>query len=72
MIWRARTIDGTTDLVLLLELQGSLFRDSAPDTYRMVGRLPPDAPPPGPLDLPQVMLGLAGVAAGTDDGNGGD
>ena len=122
MIWRARTIDGTTDLVLLLELQGrperhmvlrtttynvlavleliehdkelasgerqlavaslvlhhgdrewnaptrlrDLFRDSAPDTHRVVARLPPDAPPPGPLDLPQMMLGLAGVAAGAD------
>ena len=122
MIWRARTIDGTTDLVLLLELQGrperhmvlrtttynvlavqeliehdkelasgerqlavaslvlhhgdrewnaptrlrDLFRDSAPDTHRVVGRLPPDAPTPGPLDLPQMMLGLAGVAAGAD------
>ncbi len=122
MIWRARTIDGTTDLVLLLELQGrperhmvlrtttynvlavqeliehdkelasgerqlaveslvlhhgdrewnaptrlrDLFRDSAPDTYRVVGHLPPDAPPPGPLDLPQMMLGLAGVATETD------
>ena len=121
MIWRACTIDGTTDLVLLLELQGrperhmvlrtttynilavqeliehdrelgrgerqlaveslvlhhgdrrwnaptrlrDLFRDSAPDTYRLVERLPPDAPPPGPLDLPQMMLGLADVAAGT-------
>ena len=121
MIWRARTIDGTT-LVLLLELQGrperhmvlrtttynvltvqeliehdkelargerqlaveslilhhgdrewnaptrlrDLFRDSAPDTYQVVGHLPPDAPPPGPLDLPQMMLGLAGVAAETD------
>ncbi len=43
-----------------------LFRDSAPDTHRVVGRLPPDAPPPGPLDLPQMMLGLAGVAAGAD------
>ena len=43
-----------------------LFRDSAPDTYRVVERLPPDAPPPGLLDLPQMMLGLAGVAAGTD------
>ena len=29
-------------------------------------RLPPDAPPPEPLDLPQMMLGLAGVAAGAD------
>ncbi len=43
-----------------------LFRNSAPDTYRVVGHLPPDAPPPGPLDLPQMMLGLAGVAAETD------
>ena len=43
-----------------------LFRHSAPDTYRVVGHLPPDAPPPGPLDLPQMMLGLAGVVAGDD------
>jgi len=43
-----------------------LFRDSAPDTYRVVEPLPPDAPPPGPLDLPQMILGLAGVAAETD------
>ena len=35
-----------------------LFRDSAPDTCRVVERLPPDAPPPGPLDLPQMLLGL--------------
>ena len=122
MIWRARTIDGTTDLVLLLELQGrperhmvlrtttynvlavqeliehdkelasgerqlavaslvlhhgdrewnaptrlrNLFRDSAPDTYRVVGHLSLDAPPPGPLDLPQMMLGLAGLTSETD------
>ncbi len=121
MMWRARTIDGTTDLVLLLELQGrperhmvlrtttynilavqeliehdkelrrgerqlaveslvlhhgdrqwnaptrlcDLFLNSAPDTYRVVERLPPDAPPQGPPDLPQMILGLAGVASAT-------
>ena len=43
-----------------------LFRDSAPDTYRVVERLPPGAPPPEPLDLPQMMLGLAGVASAAD------
>ena len=119
MIWRARTIDGTTDLVLLLELQGrperhmvlrtttynilavqeliehdkelrrgerrlaveslvlhhgdrqwnaptrlrDLFLNSAPDTYRLVERLPPHAPPQGPLDLPQMILGLSGVVS---------
>lgn len=119
MIWRARTIDGTTDLVLLLELQGrperhmvlrttiyniltvqeliehdkelrraerhlaveslvlhhgdrqwnaptrlrDLFLDSAPDTYRLVERLPADAPPQGPLDLPRMILGFAGVVS---------
>ena len=119
MMWRARTIDGTTDLLLLLELQGrperhmvlrttaysvlavqeliehdgelgrgerqlaveslvlhhgdrrwnaptrlrDLFLDSAPDTHRVVERLQPDAPAPGPLDLPQMILGLGGVAS---------
>lgn len=38
-----------------------LFRDSAPDTYRVVGRMLPDAQPTDPLDLPQVVLGLSGV-----------
>ncbi|MDE2761777.1 MAG: Rpn family recombination-promoting nuclease/putative transposase [Gemmatimonadota bacterium] len=117
MIWRVRTTDGSTDLVLLLEFQGrperhmalrttiysclaaqsliqrdkelgrgdrelavvalvlhhgdrrwnaatrlsDLFRDSAPDTYRPVGRLLPDAQPTDPLDLPQVVIGLSGV-----------
>ena len=32
----------------------------------MVERLPADASPQGPLDLPQMMLGLAGVASATD------
>ena len=124
MMWRARTIDRTTDLVLLLELQGrperhmvlrtttynvlavqeliehdkqlqrgerqlaveslvlhhgdrkwnaptrlrDLFRDSAPDTYRVVERLPPDAPPPRSLDLPQMILALAGVASAAELG----
>ncbi len=38
-----------------------LFRDSAPDTYRAVGRLLPDAQVTDPLDLPQVVIGLSGV-----------
>ena len=38
-----------------------LFRDSAPDTYRVVGQLVPDAQPTDPLDLPQVVTGLSGV-----------
>ena len=119
MVWRVRTIDGSTDLVLLLEFQGrperhmalrttiysclaaqsliqrdkevgrgdwelavvalvlhhgdrqwsvatrlsDLFRDSALDTYRVVGRLPPDAQPTDPQDLPQVVLGLSGVTS---------
>ena len=33
-----------------------LFLNSAPDTYRLVERLPPHAPPQGPLDLPQRRL----------------
>ena len=117
MVWRVRTTDGSTDLVLLLEFQGrperhmalrttiygclaaqslierdkelgrgdrelavvalvlhhgerpwnaatrlsDLFRDSAPDTYRVVGRMPPGARPSGPQDLPQLVLGLSGV-----------
>lgn len=39
-----------------------LFHDSAPDTYQVVSRRPPDAPPPTPLDLPQMLLGLAGLS----------
>ena len=38
-----------------------LFRDSAPDAYRVVGRMPGDARPTDPQDLPQVVLGLSGV-----------
>ena len=38
-----------------------LFRDSAPDTYREVGRLLPDAQATDPLDLPQIVIGLSGV-----------
>ena len=116
-VWRVRTTDGSTDLVLLLEFQGrperhmalrttiysclaaqsliqrdkelgrgdrelavvalvlhhgdrrwnaatrlsDLFRDSAPDTYRVVGRTLPNAQPTDPLDLPQVVIGLSGV-----------
>jgi len=41
---------------------GDLFRDSAPDTYRPVGRLLPDTQPTDPLDLPQVVIALSGVA----------
>ena len=117
MIWRVRTTDGSTDLVLLLEFQGrperhmalrttiysclaaqsliqhdkelrqgdrelavvalvlhhgdrrwnaatrlsDLFRDSAPDVYRVVARMPPDAQPTSPQDLPQVVMGFSGV-----------
>ena len=117
MIWRVRTTDGSTDLVLLLEFQGrperhmalrttiysclaaqsliqhdkelrhgdrelavvalvlhhgdrrwnaatrlsELFRDSAPDAYRVVARMPRDVQPTGPEDLPQVGLGFSGV-----------
>ena len=117
MIWRVRTTDGSTDLILLLEFQGrperhmalrttiysclaaqsliqrdkelgrgdrdlavvalvlhhgdrrwnaatslsDLFRDSAPDTYRAVGRLLPDAQAMDLLDLPQIVIGLSGV-----------
>ena len=38
-----------------------LFRDSAADTYRVVGRMPGDSHPAGPEDLPRVVLGLSGV-----------
>ena len=38
-----------------------LFRDSAPGAYRVVGRMPGDARPTDPQDLPQVVLGLSGV-----------
>ena len=38
-----------------------LFRDSAPEAYKVVTRRPPDAPPPTPLDLPRMVLGLVGV-----------
>ena len=40
-----------------------LFEDAAPDTYHLVERRRPDAPPPSVLDLPQVVLGLAGTSA---------
>ena len=36
-----------------------LFRDSAPDTYRVVSPRPAGAPPPKPQDLPELVLGLA-------------
>ena len=39
----------------------TLFRDSAPDAYRVVGRMPGDAQPTDPQDLPRVVLGLSGV-----------
>ena len=38
-----------------------LFRDSAPDTYRVVSRMPPEAQPTDPQDLPQAVLALSGV-----------
>ena len=119
MVWRARTGDGKTDLLLLLEFQGrperrmalrttvyniltvrellehrqgarsapigtwrwrpscfttetgrgtprracaTFFQDSAPDTFRVVSRRPLEAPPPTPLDLPQMVLELPGVS----------
>ena len=40
-----------------------LFEDAAPDTYRLVSRRPPDAAAPTGLELPQVVLGLAGASA---------
>ncbi|MCY4399690.1 MAG: Rpn family recombination-promoting nuclease/putative transposase [Gemmatimonadetes bacterium] len=43
-----------------------LFRDSAPDTYQVVSRRPPATPPPTPLDLPQLLLGLAGLSRAQD------
>ncbi len=39
-----------------------LFRDSAPDTYRVVSPRPPEAPPPTPLDLPQMVLAMVGLS----------
>ena len=38
-----------------------LFRDTAPDAYRVVARMPRDAQPTGPEDLPRVVLGFSGV-----------
>ena len=38
-----------------------LFRDSAPDVYRVVARMPRDVHPTDPEDLPRVVLGLSGV-----------
>ena len=38
-----------------------LFRDSAPDAYRVVARMPPDVQPTSPQDLPRVGLGFSGV-----------
>ena len=39
-----------------------LFRDSAPDTYRVVTPRPPEAPSPTPLDLPQMVLAMVGLS----------
>ena len=39
----------------------NLFRDSVPDAYRVVARMPPDAQPTSPQDLPQVVMGFSGV-----------
>ena len=39
-----------------------LFRDSAPEAYRVVSPRPPEAPPPTPLDLPRMLLGLVGAS----------
>ena len=38
-----------------------LFRDSAPDTYRVVGPMPSEAQPTNPQNLPQAVLALSGV-----------
>ena len=43
-----------------------LFHDSAPDTYQVVSRRPPDAPPPTRLDLPQMLLRLPGLSRAQD------
>ncbi len=40
-----------------------LFKDSAPDTHRVVEPMPPAARPTSPDDLPEVALGLSGVTA---------
>ena len=119
LVWRVRTTDESTDLILLLEFQGrperhmalrttiygcllaqalirrdkelrrgdrelavvtlvlhhgnrpwnaatrlsDLFKDSAPDTYRVVDPMPPAARPTSPDDLPEVALALSGVTA---------
>ena len=34
------------------------FQDSAPDTYRVISRSPPEDPTTTPFDLPQVVLEL--------------
>ena len=38
-----------------------LFRDSAPDSYRVVDRMPIEAQSADPRDLPQAVLALSGV-----------
>ena len=38
-----------------------LFRDSAPDAYRVVGPMPREAQPTDPQDLPQAVLALSGI-----------
>ena len=38
-----------------------LFRDSAPDAYRVVGLMPSEAQSTDPEDLPQAVLALSGV-----------
>ena len=44
----------------------NLFPDSAPHTYQVVARRPPIAPPPTPLDLPRMLLGLVGVTTASE------
>ena len=39
-----------------------LFRHSNPGSFRVIWSRPKKAPPPTPLDLPQMLLGLAGVS----------
>ena len=43
-----------------------LFRDSAPDTNQVVSRRPPATPPPTPLELPQLLLGLLATRPDSD------
>ena len=43
-----------------------LFRESAPDAYRVVARMPPDVQPTSPQDLPRVGMGFSGVTTAVE------